>query len=71
MAEVVKTSNPTGLPAGMLDENLNIICGTDALKITKIKPAGSTLMDFKDFANGRQTRPGDLFMKIDKPDPTQ
>ena len=71
MAEVVETSNPTGLPAGILDENLNIICGTDALKITKIKPAGSALMDFKDFANGRQTRPGDLFMKIDKPDPTQ
>ncbi len=71
MAEVVATSNPTGLPAGILDENLNILCGTDALKITKIKPAGSALMDFKDFANGRQTRPSDLFMKIDKPDPTR
>ncbi len=71
MAEVVKTSNPTSLPAGILDENLNIICGANALKITKIKPAGSALMDFKDFANGRQTRPGDLFTKIDKPDPTR
>jgi methionyl-tRNA formyltransferase len=65
MAEVVATSNPAGSLAGTLDENLNIVCSRDALKITKIKPAGSALMDFKDFANGRQTQPGDLFMKIE------
>ncbi|MBA7712370.1 Methionyl-tRNA formyltransferase [subsurface metagenome] len=66
IAEVVQTSNPTGLPAGTLDENLNIICGEDALKITKIKPDGSRLMDFKDFVNGQRTRPGDTFMKIEQ-----
>ena len=66
MAEAVENSNRTGLPAGTLDENLNVICGTNALKIVKIKPAGSALMDFKDFTNGRQTQPGDLFIKIDK-----
>ncbi|MHC4628023.1 MAG: methionyl-tRNA formyltransferase [Planctomycetota bacterium] len=66
MAEPVETSNPPGLVAGTLDENLNINCGENALKITRIKPAGSPLMDFKDFANGRQTRPGDLFTKISK-----
>jgi methionyl-tRNA formyltransferase len=65
-AEPVETSNAEGLAAGTLDENLNIICGEDALKITRIKPAGSPLMDFKDFANGRHTQPGDLFMKIGK-----
>jgi len=64
MAEVVQTPNTPGLSPGTLDENLNIICGTNALKITNIKPAGSPLMDFKDFANGRQTQPGDLLMKI-------
>jgi len=64
MAEPVETSNPAHLVAGTLDENLNINCGENALKITRIKPAGSPLMDFKDFANGRQTRPGDLFTKI-------
>jgi len=64
--EVVETSNPAALSVGMLDENLNIICGVDALKIIKIKPAGSPLMDFKDFVNGRQTQPDDLFIKIDK-----
>jgi methionyl-tRNA formyltransferase len=78
MAEVVETSPPLpsatadkGAPPGTLDANLNMICGKNGLKITKIKPAGSPLMDFKDFANGRQTQPGDLFMKIDKPDLTQ
>ncbi len=64
--QVVETSNTAGLSAGTLDESLNVTCGTDALKITKIKPAGSPLMDFKDFTNGRQTQPEDLFIKIDK-----
>ncbi|MFB0552348.1 MAG: methionyl-tRNA formyltransferase [Phycisphaerae bacterium] len=66
MAEAVGASNSAGLSVGTLDENLNVICGTDALKIIKIKPAGSPLMDFKSFTNGRQTLPGDLFIKIDK-----
>lgn len=65
-AQVVETSNTPGLSAGTLDENLNVTCGIDALKITKIKPAGSPLMDFKDFSNGRQTQPADLFIKINK-----
>ena len=70
MAEVGAVREPPlhapTLPPGILDENLNVICGTDALKIKKIKPAGSPLMEFKDFTNGRKTQPGDLFMKIEK-----
>jgi methionyl-tRNA formyltransferase len=65
MAGVIETSNPNDLPAGTLDENLNVICGQDALKILRIKPDGSRLMEFKDFVNGRATRPGDAFIKID------
>ena len=65
MAEVVETSNPAHLPSGTLDESLNVICGQRALKITKIKPTGSHLMQFKDFVNGQHTQPGDLFMKIE------
>ncbi len=65
MAEVRAVRKPA-LPAGTLDENLNVICGSGSLEIKKIKPAGSALMDFKDFVNGRQTQPGDLFVKIDK-----
>jgi len=60
-AEIIKTSKPAGLPAGTLDEGLNVICGRDALKITKIKPDGSRLMDFADFVNGQHTRPSDVF----------
>ena len=66
MAQLIQTSNPTGLKPGTLDENLNVVCGEDALKIIKIKPDGSGLMDFKDFVNGRQTRPGDTFTNINK-----
>jgi methionyl-tRNA formyltransferase len=67
MAQVVQNPNPTHLPTGTLDENLNVICGEDALKIVRIRPDGSALMDFKDFINGRQTRPGDMFIKPDSP----
>ncbi|MHC4324809.1 MAG: methionyl-tRNA formyltransferase [Planctomycetota bacterium] len=66
MAEVVTLREPSTLSPGTFDENLNVVCGSDALKITRIKPAGSALMDFKDFINGRQTQSGDLFVKIDK-----
>jgi len=65
-AKVVKTENPEKLGTGMLDENLNIICGKDALQITKIKPAGGRLMNFADFVNGWQCKSGDLFGKIEK-----
>lgn len=64
-ARAVKSSGSVNLSPGTLDENLNVICGEDALKIVKIKPEGSDLMDFKDFVNGRQTRPGDRFIKPD------
>jgi len=64
-AEVVRTGEPKS-GAGMLDENLNVICGKDCLKILKVKPAGKSVMDFKSFANGRATEAGDLFMKIEK-----
>lgn len=63
-AEPVETTNPDDLLPGTLDENLHVICGTNALRITTIKPAGSPLMDFKAFTNGRQTRPGDSFATI-------
>jgi methionyl-tRNA formyltransferase len=62
MAQVVKTSNPAHLPTGTLDENLDVICARDALKITEIKPTGSRLMGFRDFVNGHQTQAGDSFI---------
>lgn len=65
-AKVMQSLNPTSLAVGTLDEDLNIICGRDALKVTRIKPAGGLLMDFRDFVNGRGTQPGDMFVKIEK-----
>jgi len=66
LAEVVGKENTQGLPEGSLDENLNVICGEDALQIKRIKPEGSRLMDFSDFVNGRASKPGDMLLKIDK-----
>jgi methionyl-tRNA formyltransferase len=64
MAQVIKISHPASLVPGTVDENLNIICGENALKIIKIKPSGSSLMDFKSFINGHHIKPGDSFVKI-------
>jgi methionyl-tRNA formyltransferase len=64
MSEVVETTNLSVLTPGTIDENLNIICGQNALKITQIKPGGSGLMNFRCFVNGRNTKPGDSFIKI-------
>jgi methionyl-tRNA formyltransferase len=65
-AEVIKSSPAQPVPAGTLDESLNVICGKDALRIIKIKPAGGSLMNFADFVNGRHTAPGDRFVTIQK-----
>ena len=64
-AHIVDTQNTERLQPGALDENLNVVCGEKALEIVKIKPDGSALMDFKDFVNGRHTKPGDMFIRID------
>jgi len=64
-AQIAETKNPDQLRPGTFDKDLNVICGGNTLKIVKIKPDGSALMDFKDFVNGRHTQPGDMFIKID------
>ncbi len=63
-AEVVDAANPHNDPPGTLDENLNVICAKQALHMKQLKPAGSKLMSFEDFVNGRHVRPGDRFEKI-------
>jgi methionyl-tRNA formyltransferase len=65
MVEVATLHEPSLISPGTFDENLNVICGQDALKIVRIKPAGSALMDFKDFVNGRQTQANDSLIQID------
>jgi len=63
-AQIVEAANTAGLSPGTLDDNLSVICGQGTIKILKIKPEGSRLMDFTDFVNGWQCRSGDSFMKI-------
>jgi methionyl-tRNA formyltransferase len=66
LAEVVSETGPSQLAPGTFDEGLNVICGQDRLKITKLKPAGSGLMAFKAFVNGWHVRPGDRLVKIEE-----
>jgi methionyl-tRNA formyltransferase len=61
-AEVVE-GRPSLAP-GTLDDRLCVACGQGALRIAAIKPAGSALMEFKDFVNGRRTKPGDAFIQV-------
>jgi methionyl-tRNA formyltransferase len=63
-AEIIPSTNPEKISPGTIDNNLNVICGQNALKITQIKPAGSSIMSFRAFTNGRQTKPGDSFLKL-------
>lgn len=58
---------PVGTPSvpGTFDEDLNVICGDGKLSIRKIKPAGSGLMEFKDFINGWRVRPGDRLLEAE------
>jgi methionyl-tRNA formyltransferase len=67
IAESVAVEPSANAPSavGMFDENMNVVCGSGALKILRLKPANSHLMDFEDFENGRCSGPNDLFMSVD------
>ena len=65
-AAVIDQHNELGDIPGLIDDNLNVICGWDRLKILAIKPAGSDQMTFEAFARGRNSQTGDLFLPIDK-----
>jgi methionyl-tRNA formyltransferase len=64
MAQVIECDNVAGLEAGTMNESLDIVCGSNALRITSIKPAGGSIMDFKSFVNGRQCSSGDVFTQM-------
>lgn len=67
LAEVVPASGAAPLPAGTFDEGRNVVCGDGGrLAIAKVKPAGSGLMEFRDFVNGWRLQPGDRLMKIEE-----
>jgi methionyl-tRNA formyltransferase len=51
---------------GVIDENLNVLCGTGSLKILELKPHGGKTMDFKSFLNGRGTGKDDFFAPLEE-----
>jgi len=63
---VVEQKNDLGSTPGLIDDDLNVICGVNRLKILGLKPAGSDEMTFEAFARGRCTQKGDLFLPIDR-----
>lgn len=65
-ADIVPCQNTPGDVPGRIDEDLNVICGAGRLRIAGIKPAGSGQMSFEAFARGRNSRPGDLFLPIER-----
>jgi methionyl-tRNA formyltransferase len=65
-AQVVKGDNPESLIPGTLDKNLNVVCGSDALRISQIKPAGRAEMAFEAFINGYHAAALDRFTKIEE-----
>lgn len=66
IAEAEATSRAEGCTTkiGCFDSNMNVVCGQGALKILRLKPANSKLMDFADFENGRSSSPDDTFISI-------
>jgi methionyl-tRNA formyltransferase len=58
------TATPS--PVGTFDQDRCVVCGTGRLRIEKIKPAGSGLMDFRAFVNGWHVQPGDRLTKIEE-----
>ncbi len=65
-ATVIHKANSTDLAPGTLDQDLDVVCGSQALRLDHIKPAGKPLMPFKAFVNGRHSQPGDLLSTPEK-----
>jgi len=56
----------SGAP-GQLTDVLSVQTGQGDLEILQIKPANGSLMDWRDFVNGRHVMPGDRFAAIETP----
>ena len=66
LAEAVSAAGATQAAPGTFDSDLSVLCGQGRLRILKLKPAGSALMDFKAFVNGWRVQPGDRLAKIEE-----
>ncbi len=59
-AQAVENSS-ADVPAGTVTGSLNIATGKGELKVIELKPAGSKLMSWQDFVNGRHVKAYDRF----------
>ena len=59
-AQCIDKENSDNLSPGTFDQDLDVVCGAQALRLETVKPAGKPLMPFKAFVNGRHCRPGDV-----------
>jgi methionyl-tRNA formyltransferase len=66
LAEILPATGAESLALGTFDKELAVTCGQDRLKILRLKPAGSGLMNFKAFVNGWRVHPGDRLVKIEE-----
>lgn len=53
-------SAPTGLPGTLMDDNLTIACGEDAVRLLTVQRAGSKPMDAASFLNGSRLTAGSV-----------
>ena len=60
--EEVGMAHPTGFAPGTFRDDLTVQCGTGAVQLLEVKPAGGKLMAFRDFANGRRVAAGDRLL---------
>ncbi|MDD4889178.1 MAG: methionyl-tRNA formyltransferase [Phycisphaerae bacterium] len=60
--EAVSARSQAGAEVGVLREDMLVSAGLGAVRLIEVKPAGSRLMSFTDFVNGRRVRPGDRFI---------
>jgi methionyl-tRNA formyltransferase len=54
-----------GRKPGLILHDFSVVTGQGRLKILELKPAGSKLMKWQDFVNGRHVKPGDQFVALE------
>jgi methionyl-tRNA formyltransferase len=64
--QVVRDDPPASVEPGTILDDFTVATGAGRLKILEIKPAGSKLMNWQDFINGRRIKPGDKFVAPEK-----
>lgn len=65
-SQALRENLPAHVEPGTILDDFTLATGAGKLKILEIKPAGSKLMTWQDFINGRRVKPGDKFVSLEK-----